>query len=126
MDDCTSSKSCKVLHRAPRLSGWLLRLAVWILESVLGAVILTRMWRRSGIQQVLRETEVPEEATYQPAWPHPDATSAGVDIEVLDVPRRATVAAHTIPGRSLQIQHAQICRMHVQVGRVHSLGREYT
>ena len=118
MDDCTSSKSCNVHHRAPRLSGWLLRLAVWILESILGALFLTRMWRRSGIQQVLRETEVPEEATYQPAWPHPDPTSAGVDIEVLDVPRRAAVAAHTIPDTSLQFRHVQFCRMHAQGGRV--------
>lgn len=41
-----------VLSRSPVLRGWVLVVAVWLLESFLGGWILKIMWRKSGVQQV--------------------------------------------------------------------------
>lgn len=76
----------------------MLAVAIWLLESFLGALLLTRFWRKAGLQQVLREIEVPEKPSYEPVWPHPDPKAAEINIEELDSQTRAAVAAHTIPG----------------------------
>ena len=86
------------VHRPPRLSGWLLKIAVWLLESFLGPLILERIWRKQGIIQALRETQINEQATFTPIWPHPAPDLQAINIESLNPAGRAAVAAHTVPG----------------------------
>jgi len=43
--------------------------------------------------------EIPEPASYEPAWTHPPSDEAEFNIEGLDPRTRAALAAHAIPGR---------------------------
>ena len=56
------------------------------------------MWRKSGIQQALREVKIPESPTFQPLWPVPEPDPAHFNIEVLDPKTRGALAAHATPG----------------------------
>lgn len=56
------------------------------------------MWRKAGIQQALREVQIPEPPTFQPLWPLPEPNAGHFDIEALDAKTRAAIAAHAIPG----------------------------
>ena len=78
-------------------------IVAWILESFLGSWILSRMWRKSGIQQALREVQIPEPPTFQPLWPLPEPDLSQFDIEALDSRTRAAIAAHAVPGNRIQL-----------------------
>lgn len=59
------------------------------------------MWRKSGIQQALRDIQIPESPSFQPIWSHVKPEVGEVDIEILDPKTRAALAAHIIPGKIL-------------------------
>lgn len=108
-DTFTNNASAVVLHyasscRAPRLTGRLLRAVVWLLESPFGGLVFVKILRDSGVPQAVRELDVPELATFQPLWPHPDPAAHPQDardavaVQGQPVRERLGQAALAIPG----------------------------
>lgn len=88
--------------RAPLLSGWILQAAVWLLESPLGPLIMTKGLRDSGVPQAMREVHVPEQATFQPIWPLPAQEDRdAVVVQGQPVRERLNRTTRAIPGTLL-------------------------
>lgn len=86
--------------RAPRLTGWLFRLAVELLDSPTAGPLWDINFRRSGIPQAVRELDMPEPATFQPVWPLPAALDKDeILVEGHPVAERLMVASNGVPGQ---------------------------
>ena len=96
------SAAAAALRRAPRMVGWALQGAVWLLESPLGPLLMAKGLRDSGVPQAMREVHVPEQATFQPIWPLPAAEDRdAVVVQGQHVQERLSRAARAIPGTLL-------------------------
>ncbi|CAL8466609.1 g6145 [Coccomyxa elongata] len=85
--------------RAPRLTGWIFRLAVELLDSPIAGPLWDINFRRSGIPQAVRELDMPEPATFQPVWPLPAALDKDeILVEGHPVAERLMVASNGVPG----------------------------
>nr|ARQ20723.1 lipid body protein [Lobosphaera incisa] len=86
--------------RAPILTGWPLRVFIWMAETPLFAPIRSKLMRDSGMPQVLSDIDIPEHPTFYPYLPTTSFKVADSEqnIQDLNPSERADAASHAVPG----------------------------
>ncbi|KAJ3679793.1 hypothetical protein LUZ60_016071 [Juncus effusus] len=103
--------------QAPHLTGFLLKLFVWMMESPLfGPIIISSLKAQNKMNQLLRYTVIPEQPMYRPEFPPQEPEGVVIVDEERDPIELLETANHCLPITSPPVVGVKR-GLHLSIGR---------